>query len=99
MTAAQFKKGSKVTYVLVKGDPYGIVVPASGSAFHSAFYTRRLKYSGYLEVPYSYEDFIAFNENQRKQFVKPNLASLVGVFLSKSVIQTVSLKKNEEVAI
>lgn len=74
MTAAQFKKGSKVTYVLVKGDPYGIVVPASGSAFHSAFYTRRLKYSGYIEVPYSYEDFIAFNENQRKAICQAELS-------------------------
>ena len=74
MTAAQFKKDSKVTYVLVKGDPYGIVVPASGSAFHSAFYTRRLKYSGYIEVPYSYEEFIAFNENQRKAICQAELS-------------------------
>ena len=74
MTAAQFKKDSKVTYVLVKGDPYGIVVPTSGSAFHSAFYTRRLKYSGYIEVPYSYEDFIAFNENQRKAICQAELS-------------------------
>ena len=65
MTAAQFKKDSKVTYVLVKGDPCGFVVPARSGAVY--FYDpRRLKYSGYIEVPYSYEDFIAFNENQRK---------------------------------
>ena len=81
MTAAQFKKGSKVTYVLVKGDPYGIVVPASGSAFHSAFYTRRLKYSGYIEVPYSYEDFIAFNENQRKAICQAELSKSGWCFL------------------
>ena len=74
MTAAQFKKDSKVTYVLVKGDPYGIVVPHSGSAFHSAFTTSRLKYSGYIEVPYSYEDFIAFNENQRKAICQAELS-------------------------
>lgn len=74
MTAAQFKKDSKVTYVLVKGDPYGIVVPHSGSAFHSAFMTSRLKYSGYIEVPYSYEDFIAFNENQRKAICQAELS-------------------------
>ena len=74
MTAAQFKKDSKVTYVLVEGDPCGIVVPALGSAFHSAFYTRRLKYSGYIEVPYSYEDFIAFNENQRKAICQAELS-------------------------
>ena len=36
---------------------------------------------------------------KEKQFVKQNLASQVGVFVSMSVIQTVSLKKNEEVAI
>ena len=64
MTAAQFKKDSKVTYVLVKGDPCGIVVPASGSAFHSTYSSRRLKYSGYIEVPYSYEDFIALYEQK-----------------------------------
>ena len=74
MTAAQFKKDSKVTYVLVKGDPCGIVVPASGSAFHSTYSSRRLKYSGYIEVPYSYEEFIAFNENQRKAICQAELS-------------------------
>ena len=77
MTAAQFKKDSKVTYVLVKGDPCGIVVPASGSAFHPNPFTLRpgrLKYSGYIEVPYSYEDFIAFNENQRKAICQAELS-------------------------
>ena len=53
MTAAQFKKDSKVTYVLVKGEPRGIVVPASESVNHSKYYTTWLKYSGYIEVPYS----------------------------------------------
>ena len=74
MTAAQFKKDSKVTYVLVKGDPCGIVVPASGSAFHSTYSSRRLKYSGYIEVPYSYEEFIAFNDNQRKAICQAELS-------------------------
>ena len=74
MTAAQFKKDSKVTYVLVKGDPYGIVVPSSGNAFHRNYYPNRLKYSGYIEVPYSYEDFIAFNENQRKAICQAELS-------------------------
>ena len=74
MTAAQFKKDSKVTYVLVKGDPWGIVVPDSGSAFHPAYRSSRLKYSGYIEVPYSYEDFIAFNENQRKAICQAELS-------------------------
>lgn len=74
MTAAQFKKDSKVTYVLVKGDPYGIVVPASTSALHSNYSSRRLKYSGYIEVPYSYEEFIAFNENQRKAICQAELS-------------------------
>ena len=73
MTAAQFKKDSKVTYVLVKGDPYGIGVPTSGSAFYP-YSGRRLKYSGYIEVPYSYEDFIAFNENQRKAICQAELS-------------------------
>ena len=74
MTAAQFKKDSKVTYVLVKGDPYGIVVPDLGNAFHRNYYPNRLKYSGYIEVPYSYEDFIAFNENQRKAICQAELS-------------------------
>ena len=52
MTAAQFKKDSKVTYVLVKGDPCGFVVPARDGAYYS-YDPRRLKYSGYIEVPYS----------------------------------------------
>ena len=73
MTAAQFKKDSKVTYVLVKGDPCGIVVPDSGSAFHP-YWRGRLKYSGYIEVPYSYEEFIAFNENQRKAICQAELS-------------------------
>ena len=37
MTAAQFKKDSKVTYVLVKGEPRGIVVPASAFKYVSLF--------------------------------------------------------------
>ena len=77
MTAAQFKKDSKVTYVLVKGDPYGIVVPSSGSALHPNPFTYRsvrLKYSGYIEVPYSYEEFIAFNDNQRKAICQAELS-------------------------
>ena len=73
MTAAQFKKDSKVTYVLVKGAPCGIVVPDRGSAFHP-YRPSRLKYSGYIEVPYSYEDFIAFNENQRKAICQAELS-------------------------
>ena len=73
MTAAQFKKDSKVTYVLVKGEPRGIVVPAS-EGVHSKYYTTWLKYSGYIEVPYSYEDFIAFNENQRKAICQAELS-------------------------
>ena len=73
MTAAQFKKDSKVTYVLVKGDPCGTLVPDSGSAFHP-YWRGRLKYSGYIEVPYSYEDFIAFNENQRKAICQAELS-------------------------
>lgn len=71
MTAAQFKKDSKVTYVFVKGTPCGIVVPERGSASYPC---RRLKYSGYIEVPYSYEDFIAFNENQRKAICQAELS-------------------------
>ena len=77
MTAAQFKKDSKVTYVLVKGDPYGIVVPSSGSAYHPnpfTYKTDRLRYSGYIEVPYSYEEFIAFNDNQRKAICQAELS-------------------------
>ena len=74
MTAAQFKKDSKVTYVLVKGEPRGIVVPASESVNHSKYYTTWLKYSGYIEVPYSYEEFIAFNDNQRKAICQAELS-------------------------
>ena len=71
MTAAQFKKDSKVTYVWVKGDLRGIVVPTLGSASYSY---KQLKYSGYIEVPYSYEEFIAFNENQRKAICQAELS-------------------------
>ena len=74
MTAAQFKKDSKVTYVLVKGDPHGIVVPTSEGAFKFHYDSIRLKYSGYIEVPYSYEEFIAFNENQRKAICQAELS-------------------------
>lgn len=73
MTAAQFKKDSKVTYVLVKGDPCGIVVPPRTCASYP-YDPRRLKYSGYIEVPYSYEEFIAFNENQRKAICQAELS-------------------------
>ena len=74
MTAAQFKKDSKVTYVLVEGDPRGIVVPTSEGAFKLRYNSIRLKYSGYIEVPYSYEEYIAFNDNQRKAICQAELS-------------------------
>ena len=52
-----------------------------------------------LKFPIVMKILLLSTKIKEKQFVKQNLASLVGVFLSKSVIQTVSLKKNEEVAI
>ena len=45
-----FKKTSKVTYVYV----FGFINNRSDRDFR-----------GYIEVPYSYNDFISFNEEQR----------------------------------
>jgi len=56
MTAEQLKNNSKVTYVRVVGHPSGYVVSKPNE---------RCFYKGYIEVPYSHDDFISFNEKQR----------------------------------
>ena len=66
MNIEYFKKNSKVTYVWVTGDPRGIVVPVSENEHNSNYKTSWLKYSGYIEVPYSYKEFVDFNESQRE---------------------------------
>ena len=50
MTTEEFKKTSKVTYVCV----FGFVNNNSNYDF-----------IGYVEVPYTYDDFVSFNEKQR----------------------------------
>ena len=74
MNAEQFKKISKVTYVFVKGDPRGLVVPTSENGHNSNYKTSWLTYSGYIEVPYRYDEFVAFNENQRKAICQAELS-------------------------
>ena len=50
MEVKEFKQTSKVTYVYV----FGFINNQSDHDFR-----------GYIEVPYSYNDFISFNEEQR----------------------------------
>ena len=50
MEVKEFKQTSKVTYVYV----FGFINNQSDRDFR-----------GYIEVPYSYNDFISFNEEQR----------------------------------
>ena len=50
MTTEEYKKTSKVTYVSV----FGFVNNNSNYDF-----------IGYVEVPYTYDDFVSFNEKQR----------------------------------
>jgi len=51
MSINDFKQVSKVTYVYV----FGFINNLSDRDFR-----------GYIEVPYSYDDFVSFNEEQRK---------------------------------
>ena len=71
MTAEQFKNNSKVTYVRVEGKPSGYVVSKPKELCF---------YKGYIEVPYSHEDFISFNEKQRKAICEAELCKS-GLFL------------------
>lgn len=74
MNTVFFKKHSKTTYVWIKGDPRCIVVPSSTSSNSPSYKTTWLIYSGYIEVPYSYDDFIAFSEKQRKAICQAELS-------------------------
>lgn len=56
MNIEDFVKKTKVTYVKVTGNLHGYVVPTPNES---------VSYSGYIEVPYYYDDFSRFNEKQR----------------------------------
>ena len=75
MNADQFKMNSKVTYVWVEGEPHGIVVPLDSSIKKEKLYRQSfLNYSGYIVVPYSYDEFVSFNEAQRKAICQAELS-------------------------
>jgi len=65
MEKEDFTKQSKVTYVKVVGDLHGYVVPTPNES---------VRYSGYIEVPYSYEDFSGFSLYQRKAICQAELS-------------------------
>lgn len=65
-------KKSKTTYVHVIGRPMGVIVPKHEKDYdHDSFL-----YNGYIEVPYSYEDFISFNAEQQKAVCSAELFKL-----------------------
>lgn len=68
MDIEKFKNESKVTYVLVSGDIHGITVKRD-----SRYDTHRLNYSGYVAVPFSYEDFKSFGEKQQRAICEAEL--------------------------
>jgi hypothetical protein len=65
MKNEDFIKSSKVTYIKVVGTLHGYVVATPNESS---------QYSGFIEVPYSYEEFTRFNENQRKAICQAELS-------------------------
>jgi hypothetical protein len=65
MDIEKFKKESKVTYVHVKGECRGVFHPGSYHGYSFEYKTNKLSYSGYIEVPFSYDEFISFNKCQQ----------------------------------
>ena len=63
----------EVTYVYVEGEARGLVVPLSGNS-NKNYYTDKLKYKGYMEVPYSYEKFHSFSVYQQKAICQSIMA-------------------------
>ena len=63
MEVKEFKQTSKVTYVYI----FGFIKNQSNRDFR-----------GYIEVPYSYNDFISFNEEQRVAICEPVILRQTG---------------------
>lgn len=73
MNIEDFKKESKVTYVRVKGECRGVFHPGSYHGYSFEYKTDKLSYSGYVEVPFSYEEFMSFNKMQQRAICEASL--------------------------
>ena len=73
MNIEDFKKESKVTYVRVKGECRGVFHPSSYNGHSFEYKTNKLVFSGYVEVPFSYADFVSFNKYQQKAICEASL--------------------------
>ena len=73
MDIEKFKNESKVTYVRVSGDIHGVTVMKAYAQRDFKYDDHRLNYSGYVAVPFSYEDFKSFGEKQQKAICEAEL--------------------------
>lgn len=65
MDIEKFKKESKVTYVYVTGVPMGL--------YYNKEKEKCLKFEGFIQVPFSFEEFAVFDEDQQTAICEANL--------------------------
>ncbi len=72
MNIEKIKKESKVTYVHVAGRPTGVIVPRNRQDFsHDDFL-----YNGFIEVPFTYDDFMSLSDEQQRAICETTLCKL-----------------------
>jgi len=72
MNIEKFKKESKVTYVHIVGRPTGVIVPRNKQDFsHDDFL-----YNGFIEVPFSYDNFMSLSDEQQRAICEATLCKL-----------------------
>ena len=62
MNTEEFRLKAQCTYVCVKADLCGVVIPYQETYRYMA---SRLNYEGYIEIPYDNETFSKFTETQK----------------------------------
>ncbi len=73
MNIEDFKKESKVTYVSFKGECRGVFHPSGYHGYSFEYKTDKISYSGYVEVPFCYEEFSSFNKLQQRAICEASL--------------------------
>lgn len=73
MKKEDFKKNANVTYVYVEGEARGVVVNRGGSGVKE-YRSDILKYNGFIEISYRYDDFNSFSPKQQLAICQATMA-------------------------
>lgn len=83
MNTEEFRLKAQCTYVWVKAELCGVVIPRSKTSENS-YMSNRLNYEGYVEIPYDNETFSKFTETQKFAICQ---ATMVKFGLCYSIIE------------